>query len=647
LGDSARKPQPRAHRAHDSTGILTVYAALLVFIPAALIVAPLGGSGSPAQLFALLVLVTWAAFRLKERHTRVRSRLVVCFLLFLAAIGASFIAAMTRPINPLEASVVNLGVLAVAGWAGVFLAAAEGISSMQRLIDFGRRLVTVGAVVATIGLAQWITKQPLVDAIQIPGLSATRPVFGVAVREGFSRPAGTATHPIEFGVVIAMLLPLALHFALEDRSRSWLRRWTPAIIILAMVPLSLSRSTIVCTTAAAIVLLPAWPKARRRAALLFASLGGVVVFLTIPGLSGSLLGLFTSVSGDTSLTSRTDSYGVVWDFFLRSPIFGRGFGSFLPSYRILDNQLLLLLVEVGIFGLVSCVAVLALGVAAPIRARRRMTEPVTRSFAQSLAASIAAGAFGFATFDLLSFPIAAGLVFLLLGLAAALDRLVQPPLELAHMVSIPARGRGIVAVVAIGLVLTCAVAVRTYRAGGDYFASSFVTLVLPTSLSQRNALSESSTGLVETAGVLARDTDLGLAGAVVGDVSLLDMGISQGAMVRQLNHGGQWASDFTDPFVNVQVVDRSPDAVVQRMDAMVAQLRDDLDRRESSFGVRPDSRIRLLVSPVAPRIIQATGHRTLATAAVLLLGFATTAAVGAWMLGRKRRDSAQEGVDVP
>ena len=50
-------------------------------------------------------------------------------------------------------------------------------------------------------------------------------------REGLTRPAGTTIHPIEFGAVLTMILPIALHYALHDKYRSKLARWFPVAAI--------------------------------------------------------------------------------------------------------------------------------------------------------------------------------------------------------------------------------------------------------------------------------------------------------------------------------------------------------------------------------------------------------------------------------
>jgi len=58
-------------------------------------------------------------------------------------------------------------------------------------------------------------------------------------------------------------------------------------------------------------------------------------------------------------------------------------------------------------------------------ARRRSSDPEPRHLAQCLAASVAVPTVSFATLDALSFAIAAGLTFLMLGCVGALWRLVR------------------------------------------------------------------------------------------------------------------------------------------------------------------------------------------------------------------------------
>jgi O-antigen ligase len=149
------------------------------------------------------------------------------------------------------------------------------------------------------------------------------------------------------------------------------------------------------------------------------------LYVTIPGLIETLAQLFTGISNDSSAQSRTGSYALAAEFISRSPVYGRGFATFLPKYRILDNQYLGLLIEVGVAG---CLAMLILLLTAILCSRAvavTATSANDRMVAQGLTASVCAAGVGLAFYDGLGFPMAAGMLFLILGLAGAQWRLTR------------------------------------------------------------------------------------------------------------------------------------------------------------------------------------------------------------------------------
>jgi O-antigen ligase len=148
-----------------------------------------------------------------------------------------------------------------------------------------------------------------------------------------------------------------------------------------------------------------------------------VVFVAVPGILGTLVGLFSGISSDSSAQSRTGSYALAWEFISRSPVFGRGLQTFLPEYHILDNQYLLATIETGVVGVLALLAVFITGVRCARAVRKRSTDTDTRQLAQAVAASVAAGGTSFALFDALSFSQTACMVFLMLGVTGALHRL--------------------------------------------------------------------------------------------------------------------------------------------------------------------------------------------------------------------------------
>ncbi len=413
----------------DATSVLTLYAVLLMALPNRLVIGPLGGAGSPAGVVGLGCLLWWVAHHLGRSVTARRSPTTVrtALLCFAFAVGVSYVVATTRPIDGQEFSTGTLGIVLLAGWSGVLLVAHDGIVSRARLVVLVRRVVALGAVMAFVGIAQFVTGETLVDRISVPGLSVNHGLTSLTMREGFSRPAATATHPIEYGAVVTMVLPLALALAFGDRERSGLRRWLPVALIAVCIPLSISRSALLAGTMGLVIVVVTWPPAARLVVAVAMAVGSAFLYLAIPGMLGSLLGLFTGIGTDSSALSRTGSYSIVEEFVASSPLFGRGFSTFLPQYRILDNQYLGLAIETGLVGLSAFLALVAAAMLAARRAHRSARDLLGAQLAAGLLGAVTAGAVTLALFDGLSFSMSAGVLFLSLGLAGASRRLESRP----------------------------------------------------------------------------------------------------------------------------------------------------------------------------------------------------------------------------
>lgn len=411
-------------RSIDAVGWLTLYVLLLLFIPSRFVVDPLGSAGAPSMLFGLASLVLWALLfvggmrRASPGAQPVRIALGVLVL----CVGISYVLAMARPMSPDEVSPADVAVLALASWSGTLLLTHDTISSRSRLDTLLWRIAVCGALIALLGIVQVLTRELWVDQLTLPGLTSS-PGYGLSTRGGFPRPSGTSTHPIEYGVILAMLLPIALHVGFHHTDRGAIVRWLPAIPIVAIIPLTSSRSAYLGACIAVAVCMIGWNR-RQRLLVLAVALAGLLAMLVVtPSLLRSITGLFTGAADDPSITSRTDSFALAGEFIARSPLFGRGLGTFLPKYRILDNQYLLLLVTVGIVG---TLAFLVLGVTAVVllaRLRRMARQDSTRALAMALAAAVTAGFACLFMFDAFAFPMTTGTLFLILGLGGALRRL--------------------------------------------------------------------------------------------------------------------------------------------------------------------------------------------------------------------------------
>ncbi|WP_420178117.1 O-antigen ligase family protein [Paenarthrobacter sp. TA1.8] len=346
-------------------------------------------------------------------------------VVFLAAALTSYSLAMLHGVPDSEASPADSGLIRLASWAGIFLLINDGLASRQTLIKVLRSFVVLGTATAVLGLMQFATGSSLVDWISIPGFSAASELTGVQSRGGFIRAAGMASHPLEYGVVLAASLPIAIALAVTDRARGWLLRWLPVAAISSAAVLSVSRSALMAFGVALLALVPSWPKKVRRGALLLGLVLAAGMYLLTPGMLGTLRGLFTVGTADPSISSRTSAYTTAFGMLANNPVVGRGFGTFLPDYVIVDNQFLGILVELGFVGLAAFVALILCAIVCSWRARKLASDDQMRQVSQAVLASITAIAVTFAFFDGLSFAMAASLFFFMLGIAGALWRLAR------------------------------------------------------------------------------------------------------------------------------------------------------------------------------------------------------------------------------
>ncbi|QIX27855.1 O-antigen ligase family protein [Nocardioides sp. JQ2195] len=411
----------------DGVTYLTVFLVAAFAIESRYVVGPLGAAGTPAQLIALTGLGWWLYYQVQRTHSdgwMVHPVRIGLFALLLAYM-ASFVAAMARPIDGVETSSATLGMVGVLGWLGIGLLAHDGVPTHERFDVLVRRLVLATALLGALGVAQFLTHDSLIRWFTIPGLQTSAPLGDLMSRAGFTRPAGTALHPIEFGAVLTTVLPIAIARARTHAAGRHPGAWLCVLAIALGIVVSGSRSAILAALVGLVVLGAAWSYRTRMMAVVLVGILLGFVAVALPGVSGSLFKLFTGFAEDGSTQSRTGSYTIVSEFFERQPWFGRGPSTFLPSYRILDNQYLLLLVDIGIVGLLVFLALMFAAIGSAWAARRLSTNRGTKEMAQSLSAAVAAAGFGLGTYDGFSFPMGTSVLFLVIGLSGTIWRLVR------------------------------------------------------------------------------------------------------------------------------------------------------------------------------------------------------------------------------
>lgn len=429
LLDATATPTSRTGR-FDAVSLLTAYLLLLMGIPSRLVFAPLGAAGGPATLFAAVVFIWYTAIWLSPalKFERAAHPMRLAGILFGCSILTTYVSANRHAMPTLELNAADRGLIFTAGWVGIMLLTADCIDEMDRLKTLIRRIVFGATAMAVLGMTQFFTGLDAAKYIIIPGLRAQVPFDDLLARDSFNRPSATALHPLEFGAVLALSLPLAIHQARMAPRELRRRRWLQVAAIGLTLPMTVSRSAILGLIVIGLVLIPTWPKEERRVAYVVTIVSSVAMWALVPGLVGTLRNLFLQfgAGSDTSTTSRTGAFSAAGAFISEHPWFGRGFGTFLPqTYRFLDDQYLGSLIETGIVGFLILLTVFATGWIAARGVRRVSNDPEIRDLAQCMAASVAAAVVAFATFDALSYQIAAGLTFLVLGCIGALWRLAD------------------------------------------------------------------------------------------------------------------------------------------------------------------------------------------------------------------------------
>ncbi|GAB3048384.1 hypothetical protein GCM10027053_03150 [Intrasporangium mesophilum] len=407
----------------DPVSVLTVMLTALFLIPGGyVIVGPLKSVGNPAELIGLLALALWGAGRVLGLLPA-RSGHPVRWLLLAWAMttGMAFAAGMLRVLAPEESNGAVRALFPLAAVMGIALFAVDGLRSREMVERTLFRLVVLAGLSALIGIVEFGLGLEYRTAMQLPGLTSDTDDY-VDTRAGFVRVQGGASHPIEYAVVLVAVAPIALHFALNATGRS--RRaaaWLAFVAILAVIPMTVSRSGIVALLVAlgvyAVQLSP-----RQRLNGVLAGVVGLVLFrAAVPGILGTLEYFLFAGSSDSSITARTDDYDRIPALISGHELLGRGFGTFGPTqYFYVDNQYILTLLEGGFVSLAVLVAIFVVGMSLARGYRKRSTEEAERGLGQALAASIAAVAISAATFDEFSFRQTFFTFALVLGCAGAL-----------------------------------------------------------------------------------------------------------------------------------------------------------------------------------------------------------------------------------
>lgn len=409
-------------------GLLATFLALQFLIPARLVIGGMGAVGRPSVAVGLLLGFLWFVSAIRPGHLPAGRQPVRWAVgIFLAVQLFGYAVGFDRLPSASEASAADRWLIFTVAFCGIILAVADGLRTRDELDKLLRLLILAGCAMSVTGILQFFGIVDVTQYIRIPGLQLNSSLINVASRgDGdFPRVAGTANHYIEFGVVLAVLLPVAIHYALFARSRrEQLWRWTAVGVVALGIPLSISRSAIVTVLVAMALMAVVWPWRQRYNALVIAVLATGVFHVLNRGVLGTIRSLFVNAEHDTSVTDRIERTTTVMALWRDRPVIGWGAGMVTPEdFLLLDNQFYMFLVAGGFVAIVGFAVLMLLPAALGRTVRLRGSDQQTRHLGHTLAASVLAALVASATFDSFSFATFVGALSILIGATGALWRL--------------------------------------------------------------------------------------------------------------------------------------------------------------------------------------------------------------------------------
>ena len=436
-GRAAPLVPPRSRWQLDVTTYLTIWVVFLFGLSARQVVPGFGAIGSPALLLLLPVAVWWFAGRAVPSLGGDRSPSItrVVLLLYAWYMLATFAISRTRPLTELEMTGSTRAALTTIALTALSLIVLDGIDDIGRLTTLLRRALWGAGFMALIGALQFFTGEAW--QLRLPGLTWNAEDLGTGVetRSIFNRPRGTTLHPIEFSVVTAALLPLAVHFAMYSAKGTRRQAATIVAILIGLgVPLAISRSGVLAIFVAIAIMFTGWTWRQRANGALVLLASVPLLWLLVPGLVGTLRSLFTWFDADPSIQARRDRVPRILQQWQENPWFGLGKGTWsIEDYFLIDNEFYVTTLETGVVGLMLTTILLTVGVVSGLAvAKAPYASPEHASLGRAMTAGMAAIIISTLTFDAFHYRILTGMLFLFIGANGALLRLTRHPPEPDH-----------------------------------------------------------------------------------------------------------------------------------------------------------------------------------------------------------------------
>ena len=400
----------------------------ILAFPPYMVLEPIGASSSLGQLLALGLFGLWALSSLLGLHDPVAfrhpGRAAVLALLLASCLSYGHLFAGLSGASTIDGrAAADRWMLLMFAAAGIAFVTTDCLRTVKDAMAVVRWVLAGGAVCSVAALIQFTTHTNPVEWISalMVGFVENGDFDAFQARGSLMRVAGTTLHPIELGVVSAMLLPIAIWRALYDGQGRKPLHWAVVGLFVLANALTVSRSGLLALVVALAVTVPFLPKIARQWATVIVPLGAAGLFIAVPGLISTLFNAATAGSSDASITYRTEDYPLALRLVADRPWFGTGPGTWIPTNAldIFDNEYLLTAVTMGVVGLLGLMAYLVVPALAALAAARNAEGADLKLLAASAAAAGLIATVASGTFDSMSFPVFALLYPFFIGLSGA------------------------------------------------------------------------------------------------------------------------------------------------------------------------------------------------------------------------------------
>lgn len=217
---------------------------------------------------------------------------------------------------------------------------------------------------------------------------------------------GPTIHPLAAAMMLSLVLPFAVMGLLRTEDRRAKVFYAVAAALMIGAAAATQRKTAFIVPAICLVVLTAY---RPRMLLKRAPLGALLAVGIAVAAPGALAGVVdqlkpSAFTGVLTTQDRISDYDAIRPEVINHPLFGRGYDSFdQKRYRILDNQYLTLVVNVGILGVLGYLGIM---LSAFLLAHRcaRSYDPDRAWFGPAAASAVIGLTIGSALLDTLALP---------------------------------------------------------------------------------------------------------------------------------------------------------------------------------------------------------------------------------------------------